>query len=151
MTTPLFSFFVPGIPIAKGRPRFVRATGRTYTPAKTEQAERSIAQFAAEAMRGRPLFSEPIELRIVARYLPPKTRTKAQRDKPQFKFSRPDCDNIIKGLMDAGNGIVWRDDAIIASARVAKIYGDRPGIRVEVWPLTADSWPFNQLVFAEAA
>jgi hypothetical protein len=30
---------IPGTPVAKGRPKFVRATGRTYTPAKTKAAE----------------------------------------------------------------------------------------------------------------
>jgi ParB-like chromosome segregation protein Spo0J len=35
----VIAFHVPGEPVAKGRPRFVRATGRTFTPAKTASYE----------------------------------------------------------------------------------------------------------------
>lgn len=140
----LLEFFIPGIPIAKGRPRFVRATGRTYTPEATMAGERNIAYFAAAAMRGRPLFSDPLELHIVATYLPPKSRTRAQRALPwaPFRGARPDVDNILKALLDACNGVVWVDDAIVASVRVAKVYGEQPGINVTLHELSPDSWPF---------
>jgi Holliday junction resolvase RusA-like endonuclease len=143
MSEPLV-FFVPGITVAKGRPRFVRATGRTYTPAKTVTAERGIAQFAAEAMRGRELFSTPVELDIIAAYSPPKTRTRAARSLPwaRFRGSRPDIDNIIKGCLDALNGVVWVDDALVASARVTKIYDPHPGLCISVKNLSFMSWPF---------
>lgn len=139
----MLSFFVPGTPAAKGRPRFVRATGRAYTPAATIQAERGIAQFASEAMRGRSLFDVPVELRVIACYLPPKTRTKAQRALPWagFRGSRPDLDNCLKACLDACNGVVWTDDALVAAAHVAKVYGPVPGLRVSVHALSPASWP----------
>jgi Holliday junction resolvase RusA-like endonuclease len=141
-------FTMPGLPVAKGRPRFVRASGRTYTPAATVKGERGIAQFAAEAMRGRPLFDMPVELRVIARYLPPKTRTRAQRRLPwaDYKGTRPDGDNLLKAILDAGNGVIWTDDALVASFHLAKIYGMQPGIHVSVHPLAADSWPFSGYV-----
>lgn len=140
----MLSFFVPGLPVAKGRPRFVRATGRAYTPAATVAGERSIAQFAAEAMCGRALFSDPVELRLIACYLTPKTRTKAQRLAPWagFKGSRPDADNLVKACLDSLNGVVWTDDAIVAVVHTAKVYGPQPGLRISVHPLSPASWPY---------
>lgn len=145
--TPL-SFFVPGLPIAKGRPRFVRKTGRTYTPAATVHGERNIAQFAAEAMRGRALYDSPVELRIIACYMPPKTRTRAARALPWagYKQSRPDLDNLCKAILDAGNGVIWTDDAIVAVVHCAKVYAAAPGLRVSVHPLSPGSWPFLKAV-----
>lgn len=138
------SFFVPGYPAAKGRPKFVRATGRVYTPAETEKAEDRIRTHAALAMNGRVPVEQPVEIRIIATYLPPKTRTKATKQTPwaSFKPSRPDCDNIAKLCADAMNGIVFRDDALVATMHVAKVYGETPGIRVSVHPLSFVSWPF---------
>jgi len=36
--------------------------------------------------------------------------------------SRPDYDNLLKGLMDQGNGILWRDDSQIVKAHIEKRY-----------------------------
>jgi Holliday junction resolvase RusA-like endonuclease len=146
------SFFMPGLPVAKGRPKFVRATGRAFTPAKTVAAERGIAQFAAAAMAGRPLFNIPVELRVVAYLLPPKTRTKAERALPWagFRGSRPDVDNYIKAVMDACIGVVFTDDALVASIHAAKIYDVQPGLRVCVEPLSWASWPVRRTPDAPA-
>lgn len=151
-------FYIPGVPVAKGRPRFVRATGRTYTPPRTVEAERGIAQIAAEAMRGRPLFDMPVELRVIASYLPPKSRTRADRAAPwsAFRGSRPDADNLIKAISDACIGVVFTDDALVAAVHFAKVYGARPGLHVSVHPLSRASWPLlarqaEPALFGEAA
>lgn len=137
-------FFVPGIPTAKARPSFVRSTGRTYTPAKTVAAENTIAWRAAAAMGDRPLYDVPVELRIIAQYLPPKSRTRAERSAPwaKFKGTRPDGDNLLKAVMDAGNGVIWTDDALIASHHVAKVFASQTGLLISVHPLSLASWPF---------
>ena len=36
------TFTVPGPPVGKGRPRFVRSTGRAYTDSQTVSAEQRI-------------------------------------------------------------------------------------------------------------
>ena len=41
---------IPGQPVGKGRPKFVRATGRAYTPKGTAEWERSAA-YGANAPR----------------------------------------------------------------------------------------------------
>lgn len=48
-----------------------------------------------------------------------------------YKTTKPDLtDNLMKGTMDALNGIVFKDDAIIAEVESAKIYGLVPRIEL---------------------
>ena len=44
---------------------------------------------------------------------------------------RPDCDNLLKAVMDALNGLIWTDDARIVDMRVQKDYAIGPP-RVEI-------------------
>lgn len=39
------------------------------------------------------------------------------------KTSRPDCDNLGKAVLDAGNSILWADDAQVSELVVRKWYG----------------------------
>lgn len=40
------------------------------------------------------------------------------------KTSRPDLENCLKAVMDALNGVLWRDDAQIANLSAYKIYDE---------------------------
>lgn len=40
----------------------------------------------------------------------------------------PDYGNALKGVEDALNGIIWRDDRQICHATIRKIYSDQPGL-----------------------
>lgn len=142
-------FFVPGPPVGKGRPRFTRA-GRVYTPAETRKAEENIRMCAVRAMNGAVPIAQPVELRVITYHLPPKSRTKAQKAVPwrDFRGARPDVDNYVKAAMDALNGVVWTDDALVASVHAAKVYAEKPGMRISVHPLSFVSWPFVMGVLA---
>ena len=49
--------------------------------------------------------------------------------------TKPDIDNLTKGLFDALNGILWVDDNRIAVMNVYKVYSDNPGINLEIEPV----------------
>lgn len=68
MTSPI-TITLDGIPVAKGRPRFVRATGRAYTPSKTRAFETDLGYTAKEVMAGRPLLDGPLMVLVVACFL----------------------------------------------------------------------------------
>jgi Holliday junction resolvase RusA-like endonuclease len=58
--------------------------------------------------------------------------------KTKLAHPKPDVDNYLKGLLDACNGIVWRDDCQIVEASVSKQWAEPglPGhITLEVMPL----------------
>ena len=49
-----------------------------------------------------------------------------------FPTSKPDVDNVIKGIFDAMNEIVWRDDKQVVDLTVKKRYAETPMARVMV-------------------
>ena len=58
------------------------------------------------------------------------TKDKKRWGKP--KTTRSDIDNICKGVFDAGNGIVWEDDALIWFLAARKVWSEEDHIRMEV-------------------
>lgn len=126
------SFFVPGIPAGKGRPRFVKATGRAYTPAKTANYEGLIALAGSDAMDGRALMVGPLSVKVTATFPVPASWPAKRKAAAVYHDKKPDADNIIKAVGDALNGVVWEDDSRIARVSVSKVYGDKPGLHVFV-------------------
>lgn len=125
-----------GDPVAKGRPRFVRATGRTYTPEKTERYESHLRLAAQVAMAGRPLFDGPLWMCIHAVLPIPQSYSRRKRDAAiagaVWPTKKPDWDNFAKIAADALNNIVFRDDSQIVRGHVTKRYGARPRLTIEV-------------------
>lgn len=128
----MIEFTVPGIPSGKGRPRFVKATGRAYTPAKTTAYESLIAYAGAVAMQGQQPFTGPLGMKLTAVFPIPASWPKKRRTEAHWHTGKPDGDNIIKAAGDALNGIVWADDCQLARTAISKVYGDVPGLHVIV-------------------
>lgn len=125
-----------GTPQGKGRPRFVRATGRAYTPAKTRSYESDLRLAAQDAMGARPPIAGPVRVDIRASLPIPPSWSKSKRAGAALNLirptSRPDADNFLKATADALNSVVWRDDAQIVEATVTKRYSDTPALEVIV-------------------
>ncbi len=117
----MIAFEIPGEPVA-----FARAGSngkRRYTPTPQASYMRAVGFKAKEAMRGVKIFKGPVEVIIRASYVPPKSWKPAKRLSAKWKTSTPDADNIAKLVKDAIKGIVYRDDAQVASLNVKKKYG----------------------------
>lgn len=140
----VYSFTVPGDPVAKGRARaFVRG-GRVahYTPAKTENYEARVAVFAKQAMVGAKPFSGAVALSVIARFSIPaswsKKRRQAALDGLEHVTKRPDLDNVVKAIKDGMNGIAWADDCqVVRLVDCRKVYAEQPGVDVIVAGLEA--------------
>lgn len=68
-------------------------------------------------------------------YMPiPKSwsQKKRKEHEGQLHNKKPDIDNIIKGLFDAANGIIWKDDNQVARVEAEKRYSSQPRIEMEV-------------------
>jgi Holliday junction resolvase RusA-like endonuclease len=108
---------IDGAPVGKGRPRFVKATGRTFTDAKTASAEMRVV--AAWEAAGRPRLPEGAIAFLVTQVVErPKTHWKRDgtlsaegQRRPWPNGRKPDFDNAAKLLADALNGCAYRDDA----------------------------------------
>lgn len=126
-----------GQPRGKERPRGTR-DGHFYTPAKTRSYEAALKYAAIEVMGDRAPLDGPLSVDIVVKVpIPqswPKKRRQAAIDGEIWPTGRPDLDNIMKHV-DACNLVVWVDDAQIVDARMRKIYSEKPGLWIRVWPL----------------
>jgi Holliday junction resolvase RusA-like endonuclease len=109
---------------------------RLYTPAKTVAYEGMVALAGQDAMDGREPLEGPLRVELVATFRIPASWSKKKRAEAvagtAWHISRPDGDNVLKAIGDGLNGVVWRDDAMIASSEVAKRYGVVPGVAVTV-------------------
>jgi Holliday junction resolvase RusA-like endonuclease len=132
------SFVIPGAAVGKGRPR---ATTRgkfvsMYTPEKTASYENLVKIKAQEAMAGNPptdcacLVNIDIFVSVPASFS--KKTAKEALDGTRYPTTKPDIDNVIKGIFDAMNGIVFRDDKQVVDCRIIKRYWETPEVAVAV-------------------
>lgn len=132
------TFSVSGQPVGKGRPRFVKATGHTYTPEKTREYEDAVKYAAREAMGNKPPTAAAVSMSVHAVFrIPeswPKVKRQAALDGALRPTSAPDADNVAKAASDGMNGIVYLDDSQIVHVEIDKIYGPIPHLTINVRP-----------------
>ncbi|MDN7476153.1 RusA family crossover junction endodeoxyribonuclease [Burkholderia multivorans] len=130
-------FVVPGKPVAKGRPRFVRRGPhvRTYTPEPTERYENLVKIAARAAMRDDEPYAGPVRLIVdIGVPIPASWSKKRQRAAAAGAIGatkKPDADNVVKALKDGMNGVVYGDDGQVVDLWVSKRYATTPGVRIE--------------------
>ncbi len=125
---------VEGEVVPKGRARITRS-GIAYTPKKTRDYENKLAFFASEVMKDAPLLEGPLWVCVRVSVSIPESWSKKKRAlalageiKP---IGRPDLDNYIK-ILDALNGIVWKDDSQIVEISAFKYYGEKPRLFLDI-------------------
>lgn len=129
---------VYGNPVAQGRPRFSRQGSfvRTYDPIKSK-AYKSLIRLELQPLLSRPDFT-PVDnecsLRLKVFRAIPNSFSKKKREaaingeiRPTTK---PDTDNYVKGVLDALNGTVLKDDSVVCEIEAVKLYSDRPRIEI---------------------
>lgn len=137
-----------GIPQPKQSARFKaqkfgkKTFMKSYQPDKVIQNERNLAFDAkSQIPEGFIPFGEAIKVKAVFVFPPLKGFTKSKLNALStgaiiYKTTKPDLtDNLMKGTMDALNGIVFTDDAVIAEVESKKIYGLIPRIELEFFKL----------------
>ena len=127
------SFVLDGKPIAWGR---ARRNGATYFTAPKEARYRDAIRHAAKAQTRGQVVSGAVIVTVEAVLPVPTSYTKAHRrlalDGDKMPTGRPDVDNYAKIVMDALNGIAWKDDSQVVELRASKRYGEHPYLRVTV-------------------
>jgi Holliday junction resolvase RusA-like endonuclease len=131
------TFTIPGPMRGKGRPRFVRATGRAYTPQETENAEAWVRQCAVQA--GAKPVEGPLALILCIFVDIPASWSKSKRAQAIAgevrPTNKPDLDNIIKLIGDSLNGIAWVDDKQIVEIKAGRFYASASCTTVQAVPL----------------
>lgn len=127
------TFLVPGVPTAWARARTHGAVH--FTPARQRSAKHDIQSYMIQARAGRPMYDGPIQVEIDAYWPRPKSLPKRHGTGTYPRTSRPDVDNVAKIVLDAGNGVLWGDDAMVTDVRVRKwvhAAGEAPRLLVVV-------------------
>ena len=129
-------FTIPGYPMGKQRPRFVRR-GKfvsTYTPKETKNYEAKVKKSYLKISNGFSFNNDPVDISTKAYYPIPKSISKKKRQQmidgtiPCTK--KPDIENNSKAIMDGLNNVAYNDDSQVCKLFAEKMYGEEP--RVEV-------------------
>lgn len=130
-------FSIPGEPKGKARPKVNTLTHRAYTPEGTRQYEQTVrlSYLSAYPACGR-FHSGPCSVKICAYHSVPPSWSRRKKEKalsgelqPEKK---PDCDNIAKAVLDALNGLAYRDDSQVTALEITKRYADRGYVTVSI-------------------
>lgn len=130
-------FTIPGEPCGKCRPRVVHNGNfsRAYTPEKTVNYE-TLAKLEFQRQCGGYIDGVAVRMEIIARFSIPKSTSKRKARAMEageiYPAKKPDCDNIIKIVCDALNGIAYKDDAQIIAVSLEKRYAQIPGVDVRI-------------------
>ena len=107
-----------------------------YDPAKSRDYKSYVK---TEALKVKPdrLLEGPISLTVrVYRSIPKsfgKRKTEQAINGEIRPVTKPDLDNIIKGVKDALKSIIWKDDSqVVDFGQTSKWYSDMPRVEVEV-------------------
>lgn len=137
----MIEIVLAGVPLGKGRPRFVKETGRTYTPERTVRFEDRLSLAAQAAMAGRAPLDGPLSVEVEIRMPVPVSKPKKWKAAALAGAVRPtkkpDADNFAK-MLDAANMIVWVDDSQIVDLRVCKIYHEAPAFIARVREISTE-------------
>jgi Holliday junction resolvase RusA-like endonuclease/endogenous inhibitor of DNA gyrase (YacG/DUF329 family) len=97
---------VPGVPLSKQRPRFVRKTGAVFTPRETRDREQTIGAYAQlNAGWAKPDAVSAFGVRVVF-YV--------------ANAQRKDTDNMLKLVLDGLTKIIWADDSQVGEVMAWK-------------------------------
>jgi Holliday junction resolvase RusA-like endonuclease len=129
--------FIPGEPIAQPRVKVSTRGGfaRAYVDAKHPIHAYKQAIRLAYVNAGGKVLEGPVSIKIVCWFERPKSHSKKRRQEPEPKATKPDSDNLAKGIGDALNEIAYNDDGQVYRLTVEKWYigpNDSIGTEIEV-------------------
>jgi Holliday junction resolvase RusA-like endonuclease len=129
--------FIPGEPIAQPRVKVSTRGGfaRAYTERDHPIHAYKQAIRLAYVNAGSEVLEGPVSVRIVCWFDRPKSHSRKRRQSREPKTTKPDADNLAKGIGDALNEIAYHDDGQVYKLTVEKWYvgpNDPVGTYLEV-------------------
>ncbi|MDK6371974.1 MULTISPECIES: RusA family crossover junction endodeoxyribonuclease [Aerococcus] len=140
----LHTYIVPGECVPKGRPRFTRK-GHAFTPKKTRDYENLVKSTLIKA--GAKPTDKAVQMEIFVFKGPLKSWTKKLLALAQqwrlLPTKKPDIDNYAKAILDASNGVLYKDDGQVVKLTATKAYAPKACVVInvlEVDQLVIDPW-----------
>ena len=120
----------------------IQPMGAVRTTQKQKWTDERYKKYAAYkehiGFMARQIIKQPTTAPILATvtfYMPiPNSwsQKKKERHEGAIHTSKPDIDNLVKGLFDSLNKIAWKDDAQVYEVHSRKLYSKTPGIEFEL-------------------
>lgn len=114
------------LPHPKQRPRFDKNTGKVYNPVSNIEAEKRILD-AFRTTYPKHIPWENCKIIMTVHFY---FNENSKHNSGEYHTNRPDIDNLIKTVMDALNGVAYKDDGLICNITATKHYSDEQGIIV---------------------
>lgn len=134
----ILDIVVLGDPVAQERTKVNFWTHQVYDPAKSKRYKKKIREEARNLCDSVPYFAPKTPLVITAciyRTIP-QSFNKQEKELAEIgdklPVTRPDVDNYLKGILDALNGVAYKDDNQITAIHVYKFYSVNPRIEIEI-------------------
>lgn len=128
------TFEVLGKPQGKARARVTK--WGAYTPDKTILYENLIKLSFQQKYPKVDLLEGYLRMSITAVFEPPKSTSKKNKDLMYNQMIRPakkpDIDNVAKCVLDALNGIAYKDDIQVVELHLNKVYGTNARLIVTI-------------------
>jgi Holliday junction resolvase RusA-like endonuclease len=131
----LFGYRVEDVKNAISKHLFIQF----YQPAAIKKYKEKVSRYAWAALpTGFKPFEGPLRVVIVATFPPPKSMSKKYLEIIDFggtvyKNTKPDLtDNIAKGVIDALEGIIFKNDSQISITGFKKVYGRIPSVYISI-------------------
>ena len=133
-------FVIEGRPQPQGRPRAVRmgAGVRMYDPPKSKAYKQMVSARVRSYMKinGIQTITEPLAVHLNFYFTPPKSYTKKKLkliEEGKLHYTKSvDADNLAKGVLDACNKILFKDDSQIVELNITKQYGKEDCVEVSL-------------------
>jgi len=138
----MISFEVPGAPATQGSHRVRRIArgkrrGQAVVVADNPALysfRAAVAALAQAARRGAGIaepLAGPARLTVCFRLARPKRSPRA------LPCVRPDLDKLVRAVLDALSGVLYRDDGQVVELIASKSYAAAPGTRISLEPVRA--------------
>jgi Holliday junction resolvase RusA-like endonuclease len=120
----------------------VKPMGAVRTTQKQKYKDERYLKYAAYKQHigfmARQIIKQPTTapiLAVVTFYMPTPnswSQKKKEGHEGAIHTSKPDIDNLVKGLFDSLNKIAWKDDNQVYEVHSRKLYSKTPGIEFEI-------------------
>ncbi|TKI65581.1 RusA family crossover junction endodeoxyribonuclease [Lysinibacillus mangiferihumi] len=128
---------IPGDVQAQQRPKFSRyGNNVSVRDPKESKDYKSFVRLVASQVAPDTLITEEVRLRIdVFRKIPKSFSKKKHQQAVDGELrptTKPDVDNLAKGIKDGLSKVIWHDDSQVTELFVRKWYSDNPRAEVTI-------------------
>ncbi|MGQ9003210.1 RusA family crossover junction endodeoxyribonuclease [Bacillus subtilis] len=137
-------FTVYGEPVAQGRPRGSIRNGRCICEIQQNQSNsNSMWHWLRLSIAQKQLLLVLSQMDVKVYRQMPKSVSNSKKKKEKAEkgllrpTTKPDVDNYVKGVKDALNHLIYKDDSQVVDLKVSKFYSEEPRVEIKIKEVSA--------------